>query len=411
MSMRRRRSLMKRTPTEWVVRSGLALVAAALGYASVVHSLAYVSEARDPARAHALASGDGRITAALAAKSFGEKPDGDIHSSSARLARLALRQDPTAVDAVATLGFQAQLRGDTKQARRLFVYAEGLSRRNLSSQLWIIENAVASGDVSSALLHYDIALRTSNRAPDLLFPVLGTAIAEPDVRRYLAIILRKNPIWANDFVGFVAAGGVESKAVVQLFASLHGTGVNVSPEASSFIINRLISDNAIIDAWRYYALIRGRVDRRMSRDPRFLSNLSTPSVFDWVTTNDASIVTSIQHGQQGGFFDFTVPSGTGGLILQQRQLLPPGAYRLEGRSSGIEQADHSLPYWALTCSNGIELARVIVPRSTENAGRFVGSFNVPTNCQMQTLALFARSSDTVSGATGQINSIRLLPRS
>ncbi len=399
----------RRRQIAWAVRAGLALILAIVGYLSVAHTLAEALESRDPARAHALAPGDARVTAALAEKRFGDHPDGNPLSESAQLARRALRQDPIAVKAVSTLGMQAQMRGDTGQARRIFDYAQMLSRRHLATQLWIIEDAVARGDVAQALRHYDIALRTSSRAPDLLFPVLGNAIAQPEVRRDLVALLRQRPLWAGDFVGFVAAGGTDPMAVADVLQGLRGSGVPVTAEAVAFLVNRLLDAGATDGAWRYYAMTRDIADRRLSRDPDFRADLSTPSVFDWTPVNDTGIVTSLQRGPSGGLFDFSTSSGTGGVVLQQMQLLPPGTYRLEGRSTGIEQPSASLPYWVLSCRGGGEIGRVAVPNSTQAGGRFAGVFTVPASCPVQVLALVTRSTASVAGVTGQIETAQLRP--
>lgn len=400
---------LKRRRLVWGLRAAVALITAAVGYISVTRTLAGVLEDRDPARAHALAPNDARVAAALAEKKFTDNPDGNPLSATAQLARRAILRDPTTVKAVSTLGFQAQMRGDTAKARRTFDYAQMLSRRHLTTQLWEIENAVSRGAVAETLRHYDIALRTSKRAPDALFPVLGSAISEQEVRDDLIVLLRQRPLWAGDFVGFVAAGGTDPKAVAQLFQGLRGSGVPITAEAVSFLVNRLIDVGEIDDAWRYYASARGVSDRRMSRDPSFGSNLSTPSVFDWVPNNDAGIVTSFQRGPSGGVFDFATSSGIGGMLLQQLQLLPPGNYRLEGRSAGIEQPAGSLPYWTLSCRGGGEIGRVVVPNSTQAGGRFAGSFTVPAQCPLQTLGLVVRSSDAVGGVSGQILQVRLRP--
>lgn len=403
------RGSVKRRRWAWGARAALALLTASLGYVSVTRTLAGVLEDRDPARAHALAPNDARVAAALAEKKFTENPDSNPGSATAQLARRAILQDPTVVQAVSTLGLQAQMRGDTAQARKIFDYSQMLSRRHLTTQLWEIENAVSRGDVAQTLRHYDIALRTSSRAPDVLFPVLGSAISEQEVRHDLIALLRQRPLWAGDFVGFVAAGGTDPKAVAQLFQGLRGSGVPITAEAVSFLVNRLIDVGEIDDAWRYYASARGVSDRRMSRDASFISNLSTPSVFDWVPNNDAGIVASFQRGSSGGLFDFATSSGVGGVVLQQLQFLPPGRYRLEGRSAGIEQPVGSLPYWTLSCRGGGEIGRVVVPNSTQAGGRFAGSFTVPAQCRVQALGLVVRSSDAVGGVTGQFLQVRLRP--
>ncbi|MGK4511483.1 hypothetical protein ACSLVP_27590, partial [Klebsiella pneumoniae] len=61
---------MRPSPAAWALRGALALAAAGLGYFGVTHSLAQVAAGTDPAHAHRLAPGDGRITAALAEKAF-----------------------------------------------------------------------------------------------------------------------------------------------------------------------------------------------------------------------------------------------------------------------------------------------------------------------------------------------------
>lgn len=395
--------------TAWAARTGLALILAILGYFSVVHTLAETLESRDPARAHALAPSNARVTAALAEKRFADHPDDDPLSISAQLARRALRQDPTAVKAVSTLGLQAQMHGDTGRTQRIFDYAQMLSRRHLPTQLWVIEDAVARGDIAQALRHYDIALRTSSRASEVLFPVLGSAIAQREVRRDLIALLRQRPLWADDFVGFVAASGTDPKAVADVLQGLRGSGVPVTAEAVAFLVNRLLAAGATDDAWRYYATTRGVTDRGMSRDPDFEANLMTPSVFDWTPVNDAGIVTSFQRGPSGGVFDFATSSGNGGIVLQQMQLLPPKTYRLEGHSTGIEQPAVSAPYWVLSCRGSGEIGRVAVPNSAQAGGQFTGVFTVPASCPVQVLALVVRSTSSVAGVTGQIETVRLRP--
>ena len=404
-----RPSLIKRSLAEWAVRCGLALAVAMLGFVCVRQSLAEVTANSDPASAYLLSPGNGRIAGRLAQLQLRDRPTGDERSSSATLARLALKRDATAVEAVATLGYQAQLRGDTKEARRLFSYAEQLSRRDLSVHIWAVEDAVGRGDISGALTHYDIALRTSKTAPEILFPVLATAIAEEPVRLALVKTLSRRPAWTQKFVSYAAEAQIDPHARTALFAGLRSAGVPIPEEANAATINSLIAVADMAGAWNYYAKVRPGADRHRSRDPRFTANFSTPSPFDWAVSPDTSLTASFQRGSQGGVFDFSVPPGAGGLLLQQMQMLPAGSYRIEGHSSELDQSDDALPYWSLVCSNGRELGRVIVSKSSSNGGNFQGEFIVPSNCPVQTLAMFARTSDAFSGMAGQIDEIRLFP--
>lgn len=406
---KRRVSRPRRSATEWGVRGALAVAAAGLGTVSVTHSLAYMIRGSAPARAHALAPWDGRITALLSEQLSGPDAAPADRRRADDLARLALRQDPTAVPAVATLGINAQVRGDTAAARRIFAYSEKLSRRDLRTRLWAIEDAVGRGDIPGALRNYDIALRTSRIAPDLLFPVLASAISDSDIRRALIATLVQRPAWSEQFLGFVAGTGPDAQATASLFEALPSRGIALPVGAAPALVGRLLAENHVDDAWRFYAALTPDADRRVARDPDFTANLQSPTPFDWIPITDSGVSATLQRGERGGIFDFVVPSNLGGPILRQTQLLPPGEYAIEGRSIGIEQAGNALPYWTLTCPDGRELGRVVVPNSTQANGRFAGRLTVPAGCPVQQLALVARPSEQLSGLTGQIDDIRLRP--
>jgi hypothetical protein len=409
--MARRGTRPRRSAAEWGVRVTLAIGAACLGYASVAHSLAYMIRGSAPERAHALAPWDGRITALLSEKLSGPEASPADRKRADELARLALRQDPTVVPAVATLGINAQVRGDTDSVRRIFAYSEKLSRRDLRTRLWAIEDAVARNDIPGALRNYDIALRTSRIAPDVLYPVLVSAISDADIRDTLVATLAKRPVWGEQFIAYVAGNGSDAQATARLFEALHRHHIPRPDGSSTVLIARLLGEGHTDDAWRYYAAITPGADRRTSRDPRFVANALAPAPFDWTPITDSGVSATIQRGEQGGIFDFAVPPNLGGPVLRQTQLLPPGDYGFEGRSTGIEQADDARPYWLLACNDGREFGRVVVPNSAQANGRFAGRFTVPVGCPVQQLTLVVRASDQLSGVSGQIVEARLRPAS
>lgn len=400
--------LRRRSVAGWTLHLTLAILALVVGYLSTAHALANAFKS-DPARAYVLAPWSGRAAALLARQLSGQNATAADRKRADQIGQLALRQDPTAVAAVSTLGLNAQLRGDMNDARRLFAYAEQLSRRDLPTQLWAIEDAVGRGDVDGAIRHYDIALRTSPNAPALLYPILASAISDIAVRGPLLRTLAERPVWGESFVNYVAGNGTDARATAALFDGLHRAGVPVASGASAVMINALILDNQWDAAWSYYTSIRSAAERNRSRDPRFQASLTVPSPFDWTPANDAGITTSVQQAGRSGIFVFAVPSSVGGPLLQQVQMLAPGKYRLDGRSSEIDQPEVSRPYWVLSCRNGRELGRLVMPNSTQAGGRFSGLFIVPAGCPVQVLALVARPSDEVSGVTGQIAEVGLAP--
>lgn len=397
--------LSRRSKGEWGARIVLALVTAGLGWFSVTFSLAQVLVKSNPERAHLLAPYDGRITAAAALALSNPEASIKDRERGNNLAVRALRQDPTAVLALSTLGVNAEISGNVKDARSLFRGAQKLSRRNLQTQLWMIEDAVRRNDISGALRQYDIALRVSPNLWETLFPILASASSEAAISTELAKTLANNPPWGIFFINYAAGNSPDPQVAMRLLVDIRRAGAAVSPKAQANVIDALVKAGKFDAAWSYYAAVGYGRDRRRSRDPNFTADAETASAFDWRPIEDGGMTAVIQNKT----FDFAAPASVGGSMLQQLQLLPPGKYRLVGHSVGINQPQAAQPYWTLQCRDGRYLGRVEVPNSDVRDGSYSGYFNVPADCPVQTLILIGRSSDDVSGLSGQIDRSALMP--
>lgn len=415
--------LRRRSLAEWGARILLTAIVGVIGYGAVTQSLANSLSDREPHLALRLAPYDARLLAEearartldeLAKISTGAKLNSEAQarlSDAEALAHQALKRDSMAIPAVTTLGTLAQLRGDLPKARRWMKYSEQLSRRDLATQLWLIEDAVGREDIADALHHYDIALRVKRGASDLLFPVLAQASTDPEIASELVRTLSAKPLWGEQFIAFAASKTPAPNATARLFLALRRAGVPISDAASGALIDALITKGQVEEAWAYFSRIRPRADRTRSRDPNFTASIARASHFDWVTAGDgAGLFASIQRSGDGGLLDFSAPAGAGGTLVWQLQMLPAGRYVLEGQSVGIDQPERSRPYWVVTCrADGRELGRVVMPNSAENSGRFVGHITVPPGCTAQMLVFIAPGSDAVGGLTGQLEYVQLRP--
>ncbi|WP_395392869.1 hypothetical protein WBP07_17245 [Novosphingobium sp. BL-8A] len=412
-----------RSLTEWGVRAMLAITVGMCGYLAVADSVATALPKSGLPLAHRIAPWNARVAGALAREEMTEGAQllsgkGSISAghqrlaSAAVLARNALRRDGTVVSAVTTLGMDAQINENVNVARGWFRYSESLSRRDLTTQLWMIEDAVQRGDISQALRHYDIALRTQPSAPDVMFPVLANAIGDPIVANGLVNILRQRRAWGPHFISFIASNSDEPVAVERFFVALRDIGVKVPNDASVALLDKLIANGAYDEAWRYYAMGRPEVKRQRSRDADFSALIPEPSELDWKTQSTAEgMVASIQPTGNGAEFSFSAPSNVGGEVLRQLQLLTPGDYVLEGRSTQIEQTRGTSPYWRIVClNNDHEIGQIDVPNSSVDNGRFSGELTIPDNCPAQKISLNIRASDESGGVTGQIVRVQVRPR-
>lgn len=102
----------RRSSLEWSVRLVLAGVVGWIGYLSVMQSVALVLPDSRIEEAHALAPNNGRIAGRLSQTLYRPDASGAERTRAVTIAREALRHDPTAVEAVATLAADALTRGD-----------------------------------------------------------------------------------------------------------------------------------------------------------------------------------------------------------------------------------------------------------------------------------------------------------
>jgi hypothetical protein len=393
----------------WALRIVLAVLAVIAGYIACTHSLATVLRAKAPDQAYRIAPWHARVAAQYSALKLGNGTDSADRAAAASLASLALLHDPTAVPAVVTLGLSADIDKNPSRARALFAYSDRISRRDLNTRLWLIEDAVRRERIDEALGHYDTALRTSRTAVAILYPILATASTDPAIARALAGKLAKNPPWAEGFVGYLAGNTPDPVATAALFRTL-SSQIAVAESASAAVIQALVRDRKFDEAWRYFLSIRPDTPRNQSRDPKFGANIVYPTVFDWVTvTGDRGVSATVARSDRHGMIDFSAPATAGGAAVQQLLLLQPGAYQLRGHSIGVEQSDRARPYWTLVCADGRELGRVDIPNSSSADGRFAGQFTVPSACSAQYLRLVVRPSNAVGGVAGQIDYVVLAP--
>ena len=97
-------------------------------------------------------------------------------------ARAALASSPFNVTAMRQLGVLADSGQTTAAGVSYFVAAERVSRRDLGTELALLNAAIIGEDLGGVLRHYDRTLRVYESAQTLLFPALNQASAQASVR-------------------------------------------------------------------------------------------------------------------------------------------------------------------------------------------------------------------------------------
>lgn len=357
-----------------------------LTYFVLVVSLSGVLGERRPDVALDWRPGDARANAALASQMLAQP--GDTSPEQMRDHALkALQRDPTAIDAVRVLA-TLDMQSDREKSRRLMRYALALSRRDLATHLWYIEDYVARSSVPGALYHYDAALRTSRRAGAMLMPVLVSASSQPKVVAELDRILDRDPPWRDEYIEALVEGGESFDAWLQLPLKYLDPHDAREADLVQTLLNRLV-------AARQYALA-ARVDssKAASRGSAAVHNGEfdeqpqfTP--FDWILVNEQGFSAQIDlpEGGTDPALVMTPSVGREGPMASQLIRLASGPHRISAVAGDV-QRDGQV-YLTLRCiETNQPLLRLNAPRAAADGRQFAAGFTVPAGaCPAQWLDL------------------------
>jgi hypothetical protein len=384
------------------VRLALALLVLLIGVLAARHGLGLALSGSRPALALRIDAENAFPRAQSALALVEGHSDAASRAKAREMARGTLRRDAGNVIALAALGLATD---GPAQAGAIFTAAESLSRRNLITQLWMIEHAVSRNDVAGALHHYDIALRTSRSAPSILFPVLVEATTDDALLPEIARTLAQRPLWGGLYLQQLAQSGSDRHRIAVLFATLKRRGIPTGAAADAALYARLLEAQLFDDAWSLYAAEHGSAPRDGVRGSLFSEQPEVATPFDWQVNDGDSVSARIEQVSAGkGELVFTTAAGEGGEVAKQTLVLTPGNYTVQVDAEGIETADAQPPYVTLAClPAGTELLRKpIGPRDGSTA-----TFTVPANCRAQTLSLVAQAASGLGTVSGTVRAVRL----
>jgi tetratricopeptide (TPR) repeat protein len=316
-----------------------------------------------------------------------------------RLSRAALRREPINVTAARVQGLIAAARGQERNTLAWFDYAERLSRRDFPVQTMLIELAVARGDIDGALVHYDRALRTKKAAGDVLFPVLFSATADPNVLPALTRLLRTRPEWWYDFT---VRWQTQQPPVEPLFKVLMAERLNVSdPRERGLAINsmrQMVTAGRSDLAARLHDSIAPRGTPRAGSfvDGNFAGTHDLLP-FAWDIANEPGLSGAVERRGEPARSALTIDIGgdQGGTIARQLVRLAPGRYRLAFRIGEVS-AEGVVPSISIVCAGAGQplVEQRIAP--TPLAVRGI-TFQVGPGCTAQTIQ--------IGGAAGEKDSV------
>lgn len=320
----------------------------------------------------------------------------------AAVARQQLHSAP--LDAAALRQLAEASEQDLTLQRELYALSERVSRRDTASQVWLLEDAAARGDLAATLARYDVLLMTRSALHKPLFEVLGRALGEPAVRTGLAPYAARP--WLPALIRHAVAEPGQAGAAL---AAAKVTGLLRSPEArrtlAAGLIAGLVADREMAAAAALADRVAGPGWRTFGFSAAALDELLGPLA--WQLSSGA-----VAGGGEGrAADDLSVDTAPGQAVFaaQRTTLLPPGHYRLRYRIVAADAPGAGV-IWQASCLGAPDRGRFVDARAAAVPGRVEVAFEIPTSCPAQHWALLAEGADGQIGGQLYLGEADLVPQ-
>lgn len=323
----------------------------------------------------------------------GKSPPANDIIVARRLAQQALGREPANAAAARNLGLAYTLDGKLTEAARAFAYAERQSRRDLPTQLWLIEARVQADDVPGALRHYDRAMRTSIDARELLLPTLIGAVQDPAIATAVGRMVAGRPNWWSSFTDALVGQSQGADAITRILPALRLDPAKPDEARQISVgLRHMVDLAAIPRAFALYRQVRGlsvsKVPPLRGGDFEVHPALA-PFEWQFVDEEGRQGVREARDGAQGGYA-LSIYGDRAGEVARQLMVLPAGRYRLAGLVGSVA-SDVPQPSIAVICAaNTAVLTTVPLPRGARNT--FEADFQVPAGCNAQWLFIYTAGS-------------------
>jgi hypothetical protein len=379
--------------------AGIALLLFGAAYSGQNSAQSYLREA-DPKSAYLAHPSDGLAAVNAVAAELKTNPQFIISRRDASAARASLVSRPLNANLLSIYGLRAASIGQSGLASALMASADAVSRRDVFSQLWMIEQKSEANDVKGAVRHYNALLSVQPAIHATLLPVLVSAVAYPEVRAAIRPYLNLETWWSEPFLDLASQRvevGQYRDLVEPIASRLRGDGYAVS---NARIIHRMLQSGLAGDAWKLFSLVapnvevgafRAFVPRGANLDPQW-------QPLSWVLSQSDDISASVDGG---GTIDVTVAPTARGLIASRDvAVISSSTYVLGHRSIYEPGSPRASLRWSVYCvaQNGPQLIVDRFVPATANSKLVQMSVEVPENCNLVRVELSAL------GPEGQLNS-------
>lgn len=382
---------------------GFSVAAAALSWFSFSLAMSGIARQRAPSVALSFVPSEPYAMARRAEQMLGRKPRPDLERVE-YLASVALRNQLVNPRALRLLGTAALIRGDEARANKLLAFSQEFSRRDLYTQILLIETNIKRGDAVAVFRHYDISLRTHPASGEKAYPRLTAALHLPTIQQGVLPYLASGKGWAVEMVDHAISHHKNLGAVTQMMlATKARPDREKQVEQKVRLLSALVTEKLYDEVEELFITIPGaRREKLQSADLTADDARRTFGPIAWVPVErpDAGSSISANARQRTAMMSVYASAAVAAPVAQRILFLTPGRYRIAARIEKMAGADDSGVRWQMRC-----VADPAQPLLW--AGSTGKILTVPTGCRVQRLEIVVVGGADQTGFDGEISDISL----
>lgn len=323
--------------------------------------------------------------------------------------RAALVGQPLEPKLLGILGLAYEASGDPKRAAETMRVAYRASRRDVVSQLYLIESASASGDIQATLQHYNVALLTHPELNAALLPILSSAIAYPEIRTALRPYLQAAAEWVPAFLTFAADKGRVTDLQALLVPLPQALLREEFALITASVLHRLAIEADQASAWRFAAAVAPGLPLNSLSNMSIDSNTLDKRVgqFSWAFPSVDGI--QVEVAEDKSLQINADPLARGAVAVRDLILEAGGRYQFVQRFEYGAGSGRINVRWSADCITPGGTARFWEQRlpTTEAKGSSRSEMIIPQGCKVVRMTLFVDGPDGQMPATLVIGGLLL----
>lgn len=311
--------------------------------------------------------------------------------------RKALVGDPLNRTLVRSLAVWHDVNREPNQALEGMQLSSAVSRRDIITQLWLVEYWLRQSNPDKAYRHIDLSLKLRPEISALLYPRLNTLLGDPGVAAKVELAAKSDIRWVPGFADYLvvqdpaAAYALLTRPSVMAKSATYNSAYRSLAHnlARAGAVDRVTRIARVMVPQEHYDQWGSLGLNRWSTDPKFGS-------LSWAANPDYASLAPLDDKQLD--LQALVPSDQTVELMSRGMLLPEGAsYRIEGTIVPIGDMGDTQLQWIMACwrTSGEERYLVEALPSAGSSNRFALNVRVPSQCPYTKLVLQA-----VGGTSG-----------